>query len=98
MEIDLISLAVLLAVLVIGSEILTRLKRLDARTRLTQRRLELALSALDVDADDEPHVKAARDLIAQDRRIQAIKLWRDATGSSLADAKQAVDRLASGTD
>jgi hypothetical protein len=98
MEIDLVSLVTLVVVVVIGSAILTRLSRLDARSRLTQQRVERIVTHLGVDADDEPHVKAARDLIAQDKKIQAIKLWRDATGAGLADAKLAVDRLASGTD
>jgi len=34
-----------------------------------------------------------RALLAEGKKIQAIKLWRDETGESLVEAKQAVDRL-----
>ena len=38
---------------------------------------------------------AVRDAVANGKKIEAIKLYRDATGASLREAKNAVDRMIS---
>ena len=96
MEIDLASLLALLLLVVVGGAVIKRLDRLEARSRLTARRVEEALSALGVDTDEDPHVRAARDLVADGKKLQAVALWREATGDDLAAAKRAVDDIASG--
>lgn len=97
MEIDVASVLALLAVLVVGGAVLKRLDRIEARTRLTARRVEQALAALGADSGEEPHVRAARDLLLDGKRLQAVALWRESTGDDLATSKRAVDRLASGS-
>ncbi len=93
---EFVAVAVLVVVLFLGSELISRQKRTDTRVRMLERRLERGLVALGVD-EEEAHVKAARALIADGSVINAVKLWRDATGASLTEAKRAIDRLKSGT-
>jgi hypothetical protein len=71
-------------------------ERARTQRRLTniERKLDAIISHLGVvvpDDDDEPEV---RRLIQQGRRIQAIKLYREKSGTDLATAKNAVDDLA----
>lgn len=71
-------------------------ERARTHRRLTaiERKLDAIVNHLGVvvpDDDDEPEV---RRLIQQGRRIQAIKLYREKSGTDLATAKNAVDDLA----
>ncbi len=64
----------------------------DARLRSIERKLDLIMAHLGLEdaADDmEPY----RDLARQGRKIEAIKLYREATGAGLAEAKAAIDQL-----
>ena len=96
MEIDLASVLALVMLLVVGGAALKRLDRIEARTRLTARRVDDVLAALGTDTGEEPHVRAARNLVADGKKLQAVALWREATGDDLVAAKRAVDGLASG--
>jgi ribosomal protein L7/L12 len=41
----------------------------------------------------EPHLKQVEALLGQGKTIEAIKVYREATGAGLREAKEAVDRL-----
>ena len=41
----------------------------------------------------DPRLQEIHDAILAGQKIQAIKLWRELTGSGLAEAKQAIERL-----
>jgi ribosomal protein L7/L12 len=68
--------------------------RTQRRLASIDRKVDAIINHLGVvvpDDDDEPEV---RRLIQQGRRIQAIKLYREKSGTDLATAKNAVDDLA----
>ena len=64
---------------------------LEVRLARVERKLDLLLQNLgiEVPADGMDHI---RELAAGGRKIDAIKLYRQATGAGLAEAKAAVER------
>ncbi|GGZ82402.1 hypothetical protein ACFOOM_22515 [Streptomyces echinoruber] len=92
---DTMGLLVVVGLLVAGCAALeTRLSRVDRRIARVERRLDVLLSHLGVpDQDQDPDLERVRDLVRADRRVEAIKAYREATGAGLREAKEAVDRL-----
>jgi hypothetical protein len=90
---DTLSLLVVVGLLVAGCAALeTRLSRVDRRIARVERRLDVLLSHLGV-PDQGPDLERVRDLVRADRRVEAIKAYREATGAGLSEAKEAVDHL-----
>lgn len=64
----------------------------DWRTLRVERKLDLILKELDITyRDDTPDL--VRELLAGGRKIEAIKMYREATGVGLKEAKDAVDAI-----
>jgi ribosomal protein L7/L12 len=66
--------------------------RLQIRLALVERKLDAMLDHLGVEVS-EPHLKQVEALLGQGKTIEAIKVYREATGAGLREAKEAVDRL-----
>jgi ribosomal protein L7/L12 len=67
----------------------------DAAYRLAQleRKIDLILDHLGIEHHDDFEEQLVS-LLAQGQKIQAIKVYREATGSGLKDAKDAVEAIA----
>jgi ribosomal protein L7/L12 len=74
-------------------EALQRISALEAKVSNLYKALNRAEPLLDdlIDADADPEVIA---LIQQNREIEAVKRYRELTGTGLREAKEAVDRIA----
>ena len=85
------SLITLLLVFGIGS-IENRMSRADRRAARTERKLDLILGHLGL-TEQEPWSDEVNTLVRDGKKIQAIKVYREATGAGLREAKEAVDKL-----
>jgi len=81
-----------LAMTFVGDSVAER-RRTAARLVAIDRRLRLIMDHLGID-DPEPHLAEVIANLEQGRKIPAIKAYRDGTGTGLAEAKKAVERLA----
>jgi large subunit ribosomal protein L7/L12 len=85
---------IVVLVLVIAGLLLARRRRAEPTDLLGA---HLAARAEQVDAasagDQSDLVARVRFLLAQHKKIHAVKAWRDATGATLADAKRAVEQI-----
>ncbi|GAA0453357.1 hypothetical protein GCM10010361_16810 [Streptomyces olivaceiscleroticus] len=81
---------VIVVLLLLNSFTDSRTRRLERRLRETERRLDLLLAHHGI-ADDRPELAEIDDLIRRDRKIEAIKRYRELTGAGLAEAKEAVE-------
>ncbi|MEU9349970.1 ribosomal protein L7/L12 [Streptomyces griseoloalbus] len=70
----------------------TRLSRAERRAARAERKLDLVLGHLGL-RDEVPRLDEIVALVHQGKKIQAIKVYREATGADLVEAKEAVDRL-----
>jgi ribosomal protein L7/L12 len=64
-----------------------------AQLASVQRKLDLMMNHLGIAAPEDPVVLRH---LADGRRVEAVRAYREQTGASLLEAKQAVDRLAEG--
>jgi ribosomal protein L7/L12 len=80
-----------LAMTQIGDSRIER-RRTAARLAAVERRLQLIMDHFDI-ADPEPHLPEVIANLEQGKKIAAIKAYRDSTGTGLAEAKEAVERL-----
>ncbi|TWF79591.1 hypothetical protein FHX44_115525 [Pseudonocardia hierapolitana] len=62
------------------------------RLALVERKLDEVLDHLGIEVP-EPHLERVEALVAQGRTVQAVRVYREATGADLREAKEAVDRL-----
>lgn len=71
------------------------LARLEDRLRRVEDKLDRILEHLGLQepADEQAWMAEVRALLADNRKIAAIKLYRERTGTGLAEAKRAVDAL-----
>jgi ribosomal protein L7/L12 len=92
MEILLPATFVLLAFFLLSSRSVSR-SRETARLAAIERKLDLVMRHLGIEdpAAESPDVLGP---LMQGRRIEAIKAYREQTGTTLADAKAAVDQIA----
>lgn len=65
---------------------------LGPRLNAVERKLDLLLSHLGISLPEDDHHRV-RELVQAGKKIEAIKLYREQTGSSLFDAKAAVDAM-----
>ena len=87
-------IVVALAVVSIGSGAgRSRDELLRKRLAVIDRKLDAILDHLDVEVP-QPYLQQVEDLVREDQPIKAVKAYRDATGASLLEAKEAVDRIA----
>ncbi|GAA2503128.1 ribosomal protein L7/L12 [Streptomyces longisporus] len=86
-----ISLLTLLALFGIGS-VENRISRADRRAARIEHKLDLVLAHLGL-TEPEPWSDEVNALLREGKKIQAIKVYREATGAGLKEAKDAVDKL-----
>lgn len=65
----------------------------NARLTAIERKLDLVMKHLGLEELDPTDMEPIRDLVRQNRKIEAIKLYRERTGVGLAEAKAAIDGL-----
>jgi hypothetical protein len=66
--------------------------RLEARVARVERMLTMVMEHLGLELPAHPAADAIREAVDAGRKIEAIKLYREATGAGLAEAKDAIDR------
>ncbi|MER0480189.1 ribosomal protein L7/L12 [Streptomyces sp. Edi2] len=69
-----------------------RAKRQDLRLRRLERKVDLLLAHAGISEPEDPRMAELDALLAQGKKIQAIKVHREVTGSGLVEAKEAVER------
>lgn len=65
---------------------------LRSRLARVERKIDAMMAALGIDLPQDD-IDDLRELVARDRKIEAIKVYRERTGAGLADAKAFVDSL-----
>ncbi len=75
------------------SQIIIRLNRLERKVDFLLRELNLVEKEEATLPDFGPGLTAVAELARQNRKIEAIKLYREMTGAGLNEAKEVVDRL-----
>ncbi|MFD2469442.1 ribosomal protein L7/L12 [Amycolatopsis silviterrae] len=71
-------------------------RSIERRLTRLERKLDLVLDHLGVQEPAGDLVAELEPLLRQDKKIAAIKRYREVTGASLAEAKDAVDRMGQG--
>ncbi|WP_442877600.1 ribosomal protein L7/L12 [Dactylosporangium sp. AC04546] len=69
-------------------------RSLSAQLAAVERKLDLLLAHLGIEVPEPPGPAGLLDELQAGRKIQAIKLYREATGAGLKEAKDAVEALA----
>ncbi|MFG2829748.1 ribosomal protein L7/L12 [Streptomyces sp. NPDC048434] len=69
-----------------------RAKRLETRLQRLERKMDLLLVQAGIVEPEHPRMAEIDALLAQGKKIQAIKVHREVTGSDLVEAKEAVER------
>jgi ribosomal protein L7/L12 len=75
------------------SQIIIRLNRLERKVDFLLRELNLVEKEEATLPDFGPVLTEVVELVRQNRKIEAIKLYREMTGVGLKEAKEVVDRL-----
>ncbi len=75
------------------SQIIIRLNRLERKVDFLLRELNLVEKEEATLPDFDPVLSAVAELVRQNHKIEAIKLYREMTGVGLKEAKEVVDRL-----
>ncbi len=88
---DGIGWALLGVVLCLAAVILNKVQQLEHTIEAVRRRLDAVAEHLDVKREAVPPEVAG--LLRAGRKIEAIKVYRAATGAGLAEAKEAVERM-----
>ncbi|GAA2539853.1 MULTISPECIES: hypothetical protein [Streptomyces] len=70
----------------------SRIARADRRVARVERKLDLVLEHLGL-REEVPRADEITALVREGKKVQAVKVYREATGADLIEAKQAVDRL-----
>ncbi|NBE50979.1 ribosomal protein L7/L12 [Streptomyces boluensis] len=83
------------ALLLAGSLIERKIDRTASRTARVERKLDLIIEHLGIDATSVvPNMDGVLALVREGKKVQAIKMYREATGVGLKEAKDEIDRLA----
>ncbi|MER5994387.1 MULTISPECIES: hypothetical protein [Streptomyces] len=75
-----------------GISIRSRIAAADRRVARVERKLDLVLEHLGL-REEIPRLDEIVALVREGKTVQAVKVYREATGADLVEAKQAVDRL-----
>jgi ribosomal protein L7/L12 len=90
----LLGFVVLVAAVAASSATVERkVSRMERRLAGLERKLDAVIGHLGV-VIAEPGLPEVRALLAQGKKIEAIKVYREHTGADLKEAKEAVERLA----
>ncbi|MFF7415140.1 ribosomal protein L7/L12 [Streptomyces lydicus] len=81
-----------LAVAMVASTTDRRSKTLERRLVRLERKVDLLLAHAGVEEPQDPRMAEIDELLARGKKIQAIKVHRELTGSGLVEAKEAVER------
>ncbi|MFJ6749713.1 MULTISPECIES: ribosomal protein L7/L12 [unclassified Streptomyces] len=93
MESLLPAIAVLLFVVLLLSGFAdTRAKRTERRLQRIERKLDQLMAHVGAAVPEEPRMAEVDELLRGDKKIQAIKVYREITGADLVEAKEAVER------
>ncbi|MER5940850.1 ribosomal protein L7/L12 [Streptomyces sp. NPDC001928] len=71
----------------------SRISQADKRVARVERKLDLVIDHLGL-RENEPRMDEVLALLRDDKKIQAIKVYREITGAGLKEAKDAVERMA----
>ncbi|MFD8545766.1 ribosomal protein L7/L12 [Streptomyces sp. NPDC059649] len=82
---------VVLALAIVSSSTDRRSKSLERRLARLEHKVDLLLTHAGIEEPPHPRLAEIDELLAQGKKIQAIKLHRELTGSGLAEAKEAVE-------
>ncbi|GES29769.1 ribosomal protein L7/L12 [Streptomyces angustmyceticus] len=69
-----------------------RAKRTDLRLRRLERKVDLLLAHAGIAEPEDPRMAEIDQLLTEGKKIQAIKVHREVTGSGLVEAKEEVER------
>ncbi|UZJ31188.1 ribosomal protein L7/L12 [Streptomyces endophytica] len=83
---------VVLALAVVSSSTDRRSKMVERRLVRLEQKVDLLLAHAGIEEPQDARFAEIDALLAQGKKIQAIKLHRELTGSGLAEAKEAVER------
>ncbi len=78
-------------ILLFGSAVFRNANGQEARLLLLERKINLILNHLGI--KDDATADVVRDLIMRGQKIEAIRLYRQQSGVSLKEAKEAVDQM-----
>ncbi|QTZ92181.1 ribosomal protein L7/L12 [Streptomyces auratus] len=81
-----------LAIGMVASGTDRRSKALERRLQRLEKKVDLLLAHAGIAEPEDPRMAEIDELLAQDKKIQAIKVHRELTGSGLVEAKEAVER------
>lgn len=84
--------ALALAVVGLTLSTVSRFARADEPLARVERKLDLVIKHLDL-REELPRMDEVNALVREGKKIQAIKVYREATGAGLKEAKEAVERL-----
>jgi ribosomal protein L7/L12 len=94
MELVAASLVVVAVALMLGS-VERKLGRIERRLRRMELRVDAVIESLGITAPTaDADLQQVDLLLAQGKKVKAIKVYRDITGAGLAEAKEAVERRA----
>jgi ribosomal protein L7/L12 len=82
----------IVAVLLTYGALEARLKRMERRAARLERKADLILGHLGV-RQEEPGLERVTALLRENKKIQAIKAYREITDADLKEAKEAVERM-----
>lgn len=82
----------IVAVVLMYGGLEARLKRLERRNARLERKADLILDHLGI-RQEEPGLERVTALLRENKKIQAIKVYREVTGADLKEAKEAVERM-----
>ncbi|MBM4795676.1 ribosomal protein L7/L12 [Streptomyces sioyaensis] len=81
-----------LAIGMVASATDRRSKALERRLQRLEKKADLLLAHAGIAEPEDPRMAEIDELLTQGKKIQAIKVHRELTGSGLAEAKEAVER------
>ncbi|MFF7228718.1 MULTISPECIES: ribosomal protein L7/L12 [unclassified Streptomyces] len=81
-----------LAIAMVASGTDRRSKTLERRLQRLEKKVDLLLAHAGVAEPEDPRMAEIDELLTQGKKIQAIKVHRELTGSGLVEAKEAVER------
>ncbi|GAA2404176.1 hypothetical protein GCM10010378_54010 [Streptomyces viridochromogenes] len=70
----------------------SRMSQAERRAARLEHKLDLVLGHLGL-REEDPRLAEVAALLRADKKIQAIKVYREVTGAGLAEAKNAVERM-----
>jgi ribosomal protein L7/L12 len=84
--------ALLFVLLAVSGFADSRAKRTERRLARIERKLDVLLAHAGAAEPEDARMAEVDALLRNDKKIQAIKIYRDVTGAGLVEAKEAVER------